>query len=91
MREKILSLLKSRVFEDTLLAIELAYHLPFTDFKQIFDSTIVEVDDRKHVIFKREKEIWLISKFIHNITEWGKKAVSYYESLPDITPENFKE
>lgn len=91
MREKVLKLLSSGIWEDTLLAIELAYYLPFTDFKQIFDATTVEFRNHQHVVFRRGGEIWLVSTFIHNMSDWGRNSLSYHESLKDITPENFKE
>ena len=72
-----------------MLAIELAYYLPFRDFKQIFDGVKTELAYHEDVRFSREDEIWIVSLFIHNATDWGNN-IKYYNHWRDITPKNFK-
>jgi len=93
-KDKVLRLLKSRVLEDVLLGVNLAYSLPSDEFHEIFESRDVQLGtygslyytfyrDNKRYIFGCGR-ISLLNSFVN------------YESLfeefnNDITPKDFKD
>lgn len=83
-KERIIQLLESTCLDDIILAVTLAYKLPFHEFKQIFDGREYKhVTNRRHCYFKREEERWLF----HTITvkpNYDELGTSWLDITPQI-------
>lgn len=88
MIDKINKLLDSKDLDNILVAIQLAYTLPFEDFNGLLVERTTGYASHNHYKFRRNNTYYIMVR--GHIVNLGHSNADFFKDSIDITPENYE-